>query len=195
MNIKKIIGFLKVLLIATIIEVVLFDLSDIMYYMKNYQQLISNEVLSMSSAMLINWDSSDEGYISKEDPMIVYEGLNTKLQNIQIQIISDSELKEAITVFYMSDANSELRIASSAGLIDNTANIRISEDVYSLRIDLGESAGFRLNDCLITLNSTEAHFSFSRIVAMLIVYYVTGLLFRLQKSPEYKLGIDESEVE
>lgn len=187
MKFKKIIKYSTVLLVAIIIELAFFDFADISNIISNNKMQIHDKTLFIADAQLINWDVGEEIYISKNDPIILFEGINNKINNFKIKVDSKQKL-ENITVFYTKNKSGlagEPYQLSPVKLINNEGNIKIDDYIYSLRIDLSENEGLKIGDFSIILNPTKLDFSISRVVAMLVIYFSTGALFRLHKSPEY----------
>ena len=190
MRLNKIAKFIIAVMFATLIELIFFDLSGIISMVSNYKESIRNKVASIAEAQLINWDTNGGTYISQADPMIVFERINGRINNVRINVETNQDI-DGVTVFYTknnSGVAGELKEIKSIKLVNNEANVKLDDDVYSIRVDLGEQAGTKINNFHITLNPLNIGFSISRVVAMLIIYFLTGALFRLHKSPDY--GID-----
>lgn len=187
MRLNKSAKFLAAVIFATLIEIIFFDLSSILNVISNYRQPVQNKVLSIEEAQLINWDTIGGTYVSQADPMIVFEGINARINNFRIKVVMNQDI-DGVTVFYTknnSGVAGELKEITSIKLKNNEANVKLDDDVYSIRVDLGENAGTKINNFSITLNPLNLNFSISRVVAMLIIYFFTRALFRLHKSPEY----------
>lgn len=191
MNIKTIIRFFKILAIAIGIEILVFDFSDVKNIITNSGQILQNEFYTMETSRLENWTQEQGVYVSEPDPMIIIENVNQYVNNVEIDVIRKNGFKEPITVFYSTDMFSAPIELLSIELNNNRETIYIRNNVYSLRVDLGETAGSSLEDCIVTINPCKLHFSLSRVVAMMIIYYLTGMLFCLHKSPDYGLEKDE----
>ena len=187
MKLKKIIKYSTVVLVAVIIELLFFDFTNILNIISNYKLQMHEKTLFIEDAQLINWDVDEGIYVSKDDPIILFEGINSKINNFKIRVNSKQKF-ENIIVFYTKNnsglAGEQYQI-SPVTLSNNEGDVKIDDDIYSLRIDLSENKGIKIRNFCIVLNPTKLDFSISRVLAMLVIYFLTGALFRLHKSPEY----------
>jgi hypothetical protein len=104
----------------------------------------------------------------------------------------DFSAKQDIRNIYILYANEEYpefgtNYVVTEGVQKSPLYLNIKDNVTDLRIDLGDDAGIMLNSFKLTVNPTAWNISFSRIIAVLLIYCVGTLLFNLQKTPNYNL--------
>lgn len=184
--------FLKVLVVCILIEVLVLDLGNAISMVKAYQSGDFNQTIPLEKCEMINWVQMDNKMVSTEDPMLIYEPVDRFVNEVKLLLKSDEYIKE-LSVFYEVSINDHFETVGPIKVEqfkDNEFIIPIGERIHLLRIDIGELAGTVIYDCKIVLNPIYCPISLSRIVAMLIIYYVTSMLFKLNESPDYGIKID-----
>ena len=88
----------------------------------------------------------------------------------------------------IKEINGELLILAPEVGREKTS-IKVKDYIGILRIDLGEEAKTQLRKIEITLNPANFQFSISRVVACLLIYLITKVLFIIQKIPDFELDL------
>lgn len=185
MVIRKIFHFIRVLFVCILIEVVAFNLTEWGDIFANYSQGLQKEMLTLKDAMMINWQQEETTFVSMEDPVIVFSGIDKMVNMLELKIIGQNEVNEPITIFVTFQAGQEPQILFTDLPAQNKLRCFIGAYIQDLRIDIGECAGIQIEDCEVTLNQHRVNFSISRVVAMMLIYYITQLLFLFHRGPDY----------
>lgn len=172
-------------LLALLVEGLIFGFP---YLYKNYIKGCNQTELSLADFALYNWtDGENGGYISLPDPMVIVENLKVSVDEMDIVVNCDAPVS-GITVFY-TESDDQVFTAEHAiaagDYVGNVITVSVDRFVNDLRIDLGEADGTHLNDMSVILNPDRITFSISRIITVIILYFSTLFLFRLQKRPDY----------
>lgn len=182
-------GFLCTI-VWIILEVLIFNYKELKIFINS--SLDKNINVDLSKVTYINWDNSSELLVSQLDPMIVIKDIDTKVKNINL-MLDMSKQEESMSIFYTSSP--EEQFSADKMLVCNVKKgenrIQLDENVYSLRMDIGEEAGTELYDYNVTLNKYKFHFSLARMIAILAIYFGAIGLFRLQDSPDYSSLYEE----
>ena len=173
--------------VAILVELLVFNFSAIM------NQISGNEVIFFSAKdfRYQNWQQQEDGSkVSLADPVLYIDGLSAKVKTLTIRANMDV-LPSSYTIFYTTEPT-EVFSAEKMIVVEaksDEVEISLGQRVCALLVDLGDEAGVVLRDISLTLNDVGWDFSAARVIAMLIVYWGTIGLMRLQKSADY--GIDE----
>lgn len=184
---RKVLKLFIVLLVSVTIETVVFQGATIMHLLnKDY---VKNKTYILKDFATANWITSADGLlVSSNDPILVVADVNTYVDVIHLNAEMPEKLPY-IDVFYTNDKyhNYGDVVKHCDKVKDNLADIKVGDNVKNLRIDLGDAAGAKLTNLTVVINPVSIKFSFSRIIAMLLIYYSAGFLFALQKMPDYHL--------
>ncbi len=184
---SRILRFFVVFTVSVIIEMVVFQGVTIVNLLDN--NIVKNRVYTLLDFEYINWSvNEDDMLVSENDPILVLADVNTYIDSIKI-ITQMSDQLQYLEVFYVNAQYPNYGdIVKHCDEVNNNAvNISIGDDVRDLRIDLGDEAGVILTNIIVTINPVSFHFSFSRVITLLIIYYGAYYLFALQKMPNYNL--------
>lgn len=182
---KQSIIFILVIVIALMLEIVIFNFSSLMIIVDN--NIEKNVVYTLDDLEKVNWDQQEKGFVSRSDPMLILPQVNMQIKSLKIELVADRIVGHG-TVFY---TNTKIPEFSGKGMIsiekpfDSENLIAVNQYVKSLRIDLGEEAGLKLEGIKIVINPSQFTFSISRVIAIVFIYYGAVFLFSLQKSPDY----------
>ncbi len=191
--IKKLLKIICSIAIVFLIEVLCFNFSVILAKLKGIETL----TLQSDDLEYLNWDTIEDGTkISLSDPMIYKENLSLDISNMVL--ILDVQPQPAFyTIFYTTeegeDFSAEKMIVVESG--QGEVEIPISGAVKKLRIDPGEEAGLVMRDITLKINDISWNISFARIIAMLLVFWGTAWLMRLQSPPDYGIKIEDEKNE
>jgi len=183
---KEIIKFIAVVAIALLIELLVFNFSQVSMLLNSH--LSKNACYSLKDMKQVNWENYNDRIISDPDPMLILSGINNEVRVAEIRLEADEPLK-SMTVFY---TNSQDELFSDKGMIKANAQqgvflVSLNKFVKDLRIDVTENAGLVLHNMTIIINPVKLNISFSRIITVVLIYLSTILLFKLQKSPDYHM--------
>lgn len=191
--IKFIYNFIVILSLAIIMEIFIFNFNNIKDM--SDKSIKKNIVLSIKDSKLINWEKTDEKYISQFDPMVVYNDVNLYIKKIEINS-NMNKIVPYIDLFYTSENKHEfngnmlIRISD----IKQTKNIvYIDQNIKDIRLDLGDDAGLILTDFYLIINPVKLDINISRIIAIIFIYFIGFGLFLLQKSPNYDILLNQEE--
>ncbi len=190
---KSILVFLCVVILSTLIEIIIFNFS---YLNDKFIKKVKTTYCQEDNISYVNWqESTDTQKVSLVDSMIILNNLNTKISKVKIDVNLNENVKVPYTdIFYTTQEigqfNGDL-VIHDKNKYDKSIEININKDVKDLRIDLGDQAGLILNDIKIIINPLDFHISISRIVTMIIIYYLSIFLFSLQRNPNYQLDNKE----
>ncbi|WP_312502866.1 hypothetical protein [Lacrimispora sp.] len=186
-KVKYIFKFIFVLFLAIIIEICVFNFGNISEMMDN--SLRKNIVFSLKDAKLSNWENNNTEYISQFDPMIVYNNIDLYIKKIEIKTTMNKKIPY-VDFFYTNKNEPEFN--GNMLLKINEANqdvnvLIVNQYAKDIRIDLGDEAGVSLSDFSMIINPTKINFKVARVVAIVLIYYMSVGLFSLQKSPDYDI--------
>lgn len=175
--------------VALLIELLVFHFSAIRGQIAGLTEI----VFQQNDFDFINWlDTANDEKVSELDPMLCMEGVQTYIERMTIRLDAEP-MPGDYAIFYTEDAEENFSGDKMIALSPVTGKdtISVGKDVYSLRIDPGDNAGLALRSVSVTLNEQDWTFSAARILAMLVVYWGTSLLMRLQQSPDYGLDLEQ----
>lgn len=154
--------------------------------------LEKNMVYTSDDVTYVNWDTAQDGsYISREDPQILIPTSAMKMNIVEISF--QAEPADHTCVFFGTDREGtifSMETQSLGGYAQFPVNQWTAETV---RVDIGDYAGTVLSGIVVTVNPAKFHISFSRIVAIILIYLSGSMLFRIQRMPNY--GIEEQLAE
>lgn len=145
---------------------------------------------TLQDVQTVNWDQENEYLISQYDPNLIIGDIDTFIKKIKLDINSNQEIPY-IQVFYTNNENEnfngELLVEYSQPVVGEV-EMTINQYVKDLRIDLGDEEGMILDDIKVIINPTSFNFSISRVIAMILIYFLFVGLFYLQKNPDYNIN-------
>jgi len=121
------------------------------------------------------------------DPNIIWLDISQNVRSFKVEYYPPIPTN-VVRFFYSDDINpvfSAETLVHIPDTVNGTFTFALNRHINDLRIDLFEEAGFEIESIRITLNPVEFNFSFSRIVAVLLLYIGAKFLFGLQKIPVY----------
>lgn len=186
-DIKKIIGKIVALLaVAVLLELLVFNFTELSILMNpSLEKNISYTLVNMEK---VNWKKNNESIISNLDPMLILSDINKEVRTVKISVEANEPI-ESSTIFY---TNSQLKYFSEKGMViakggQGVLSISLNNFVKDLRIDVTEKAGLVLSNITVVINPVKIQISFSRIIAVILIYLGTVILFNLQKNPDYQI--------
>lgn len=185
MNLKRII---MVLIVACCIEIFGINFFHILNVFDNSVE--KNIEYTLQDMQKVNWSQGVPYLISKYDPNLIIENVNVFTKKIKLDISSNQEIPY-IQVFYTNNENenfNEKLLVEYEQPVVGEIEISINQYVKDLRIDLGDEEGVILDNINVIINPTDFNFSISRVVAMILIYFLSIGLFYLQKNPEYNVN-------
>lgn len=163
-------------------------ISFIPNFYKNNIKGYKQTVLTLDDFELVNWsEDGNDGYISLPDPMFIKEGLKTNIGDMDITVDTNDTIY-GTTVFFTEKEGETFNsdnIITEGSCENSTLTVKLNRYVNDLRIDPCEAEGIHINNITVILNPDRLSFSFSRFFAVIILYFATAFLFRLQKRPDY----------
>lgn len=169
------------LLFAIALELSWFQLSSwIIRLDRNSPKDLS---ISFDELELINWQDARDGFVSESDPIICIDTEPMHLYTLDFLIETEPLIDEC--TFFYTDENGVIQSEQIDGSMGRY-HIKHNKDIGAiLRLDPGEEAGVLLTDMELVINSTQLHVSFSRIIAIVLIYVCGSQLFRIQRMPDY----------
>lgn len=187
---KKIKKIIFVIIFAVAVELLIFNFN---YVLASLTPQSNNLRYSLDQIQTINWQRNGDTLVSEYDPILIIPNLNMKVRTIRI-IVEASKPIRNVVVFYNND---QFPVFSEKTLISNTeplvksTTITLNQRVNDVRIDLGDEAGLTIKDITVIINPIDFDFSFSRIIAIILMYLSIIGLSVLQKAPAYQLEAGE----
>lgn len=176
-------------LAALLLELIVFNFSAWTRELRGYEPVF----FPGDDLYYQNWEEYGDGSkISLQDPIIYVDELSIPADELIIR--TDYEIAPSnCIVFYTTEPEESFNADKMIilGEVSQELKVPLGETICALRVDLGDEAGFALNDISFSFNEVNWDFSVSRIIAMLVIYWGTWGLSLLQKSPDY--GITEKE--
>lgn len=185
--INKVGRIVVALVIALLIESVCFHFNYIVSKIDSSKRY--NVKYTLDEMIKVNWTENDGVLISKPDPQLIIEDVNTYVEKIQFSYSVNGTM-DAIVVFYSNEEIPEINgelLKQTVNIGENKTEIEIGDFVNTLRIDPGDNADNLFQDIEITINPVDFHLSMSRVIAMLLIYLAAKGLFALQKPLDYNL--------
>lgn len=170
---------------AILLEIVVFNFSPLSSTVQHKQSY----KYSMDELTFVNWEEKDGVLVSGIDPMIIKNDLSIAAETVTIRLHAEPQ-PENYDIFYTIDSNEQLsadRMLSLTGMTGEDT-IDIDKHIAAIRIDPGDEAGRKLYDISIIFNEVSWNISISRIIAMLVIWWGTKGLLKLQESPDYDIG-------
>lgn len=186
-KVKYLFSFIFILFLSIIIEFCVFNFINISEILDN--SLKKNIAFSLEDAKLSNWEKNNTEYISEFDPMIVYNNIDMYIKKIEIKTSMNKKVPY-IDIFYTNKNEPEFngKMLLKINEVNQDTNVLIvNQYAKDIRIDIGDEAGVSLSDFSIIINPTKINFKLSRVVAIVLIYYMSVGLFSLQKSPDYDI--------
>jgi|GEM_PF-1628029 len=182
--------FVKIFLIAAaafILQLVLWNWSSWSFLLDG--SVKKNVVYTLQDFQTQNWTEQDGQLISSHDPMLIRDGINSYIRQVQIELNANS-LPPYVQIYYTDDThpNYDGDAVIMAQPVFDTMVIDVNDDVQNLRIDLGDEPGTVLQGITVTVNPVKVHFSASIEVAVMLIYLGGSFLFSLQRAPDYGLS-------
>lgn len=138
-----------------------------------------------------------EEYISASPDQIIYNE-DFDGQNVQWFVeTGNAEKLYNVVVYANTNNNPILFYTRPDGTICKEYFIRLNESTYLIQVGKTVSGviGITLdpdsNIMRVCVNSSKLSFSFSRVIAIILIYYSGVWLFSIQKMPDYGLLMEE----
>lgn len=184
---RKIIQLLLALIIGIILEIFVFNYS----YVKSRidASKVYNEIYTLDDMLTLNWDIGEKQLVSKTDPQLILESLNTVIDEIIIKYQVEGTVSDLV-IFYTEAENqnfSEERMIQKLEPNNGENEVMIGKYVKNIRFDLGDASGVVLNGLEVIVNPIEFDFSVSRVVAVVLIFFITQKLFALQDPVDYEI--------
>lgn len=184
---KSLAAFLAVTLVAFALELFVFNF-------QSFREMASSAAVKDCTLTLedfdkLNWTEQQDGYVSEADPILVYAGLNSRIDRLTLSFTAEGAVPY-VDLFYTDENTSSFsgdrmtRVPLSDG---NSCTVTLNATANDLRIDLGDDPGLRLQALTVTINSTQIHLSAARIIAVIVIFFLGRFLFSLQREPDYGL--------
>ena len=173
------------LLVGVLLEVLYFNFTTIAIRMNPD---IKTRTYSLSQMGPVNWTKTGNTLVSGLDPMLIISGVDCYVETLTVQFNTDTSV-ESVTIYYTDDKNvlkTSTKLLKS-GTIYGPCRFNADVNVKDIRVDLGENSGTVLHDATVIVNDNSFHFSISRVVAVVLIYYAATFLFSIQKMPDYHL--------
>lgn len=184
---KNIIDVGKICLLAIVLECVVFNFSYIRSLVDTSK--IYNLEYHLEEMTMIHWTQMAGEFYSDEDPELIIDNVDTIVDNISIQYHIEGDISQ-ITLYYTNTENLSFDdgffVQTASAIPDNT-NIEVDSYVKDLRIDLGEEPNLLLYDVTVVINPVAFRFSWSRFIAVLLIYLSAKGLFHLQSPQDFSL--------
>jgi hypothetical protein len=187
----KIFEFVAVLAVALVLELFVFNFSYFRGLLDN--DIAHNLNYDIGDFEVINWDEDDGVLVSRFDPQLVLNGINTEIKDICITAKADADIPYAV-LFYTDETYPVFTGDAMLTIQGGNGNVFKADPDWKatdLRIDLGDDAGLRLTGLDVEINPLKINISISRIIAIFIIYYGAKFLFSLQRSPDYGLNVKQ----
>lgn len=179
--------------IITILVSLLLELGCFNYKpMANFLQGRKSLTFSENDFTYVNWEEKDGARVSLVDPMIIKDNLSIFAETVTIRMKTEPEPGEYV-VFYTTDKDEAFSADKMiyVGDISDEVVVQLNQSIAAIRVDPGDEAGRRLIEVSFSFNEAEWDVSVARIVAMLVVWWGTTGLMKLQRAPDY--GIEEKD--
>jgi len=189
----KVMRFLISVAVAVLIEVAVFNFSTLQEIASGNPQM----EFQIGELSFNNWEEiAGGGYTSLLDPMIYVEKINAPVDTLTIQT-DIVPLPSQYTLFYTLEEDEGFTAEKMMSLEPVTGNDTYALDIQAsaIRIDPGEEAGSVLYEMTFRINEIKWEISFSRIIAMLIIWWGTAGLMLLQKPSDYGILQQEEDNE
>ena len=174
-----------VLLISVALEFLYFNFSATLSLLRGDT---AGPVYEMSDMEILNWEETDDAYITGIDPILAIKGIDMYIKELDIYIDAPQPFPNP-QIFYTENSGESFNGDQVIVLQENTENaahVSMNRSICDLRIDLSEEQGLLLNDIRVEINPVDAiHFSWAHIVAVLIAYLLLAGLNQFQKGPDY----------
>lgn len=188
---KKGIRIFTIIIFAVVLELLVFN-----FYAMNMllsPNLEIDRTYNLSVMDKINWETDGNRFISNPDPILIISNVDTIVKKVKITVLADRPI-DNVVLFYTNNQSpnfsEDTLIVDSEQLVKSTS-FTLNEKVNAVRIDLGDEAGLTLNDITVVINPFEFHFSYSRVIAILLMYLTIVGLSALQKVPSYQIEAGE----
>ncbi len=188
--IKYLRNFVFSIVVAILIEVMYFNYGAVRHRLLGVETV----TYTMDTMNFANWTQVNGGErISQPDPMIYILDLCRDVETLTIRANAEP-LPDMYTIFYTTAQEEAFSAEKMLSLAPVTGEdvVELNSYVYALRVDPGEAEGTALMDISFTLDEAPWDVSFSRIFAMLSIYWGAHFLMRLQQMPDY--GLDEAAI-
>lgn len=182
--------------VAVILTAVLFEfiyMQQEVWTVRLRKDIEKDLVYELKDLELLNWTESEEGPVSSIDPAIYIPTDPMRLYNLKCKTITEPEVNRWL--FYYTADNGEVQVQNVEGK-DGFFSLKLNKEIGPiLRIDPITSPGTILKNCMVTINPTEFHISISRIIALVLIFFIGSKLMGIQKMPDYSKYISRKENE
>lgn len=179
-------NLLLVFLIAVVAEVTIFQMS---YWSMKWQNVETNIQYNMADFEPEGWKTSDNSFISQGNQHFYLRDVNQEIKTIELSA-NITPSPDYILLFYTTQQEEEFSDENSI-LIENKTQSKLDEKICSLRLDFSNISGLELTDFTLVINRAEFNFSWSRIIAILMIYLIAKGLFYIQRPTVYQVDCDE----
>lgn len=176
-------------LFAVLLEVVYFNYSALR--MMFGEQKDKNLAFQEENTLFVNWEKQGSTFVSTSvDPQMLFELDAMKIDTVVLQ--ADTVPAVVPCQFFYTNANGEVVAVEGSTDPEKEGCIEFQVDDWSsdlIRIDIGDAPGIQLGGFTVTVNPVQWHISLSRIIAVVLIYLLGSLLFRIQRMPDYGITL------
>lgn len=170
-------------LIAALLEIFYFNFSTVQ--MMTGEQEEKNLIYHESDFSFVDWEQQGDTFISTSiDPQILIGLDGMKINSVLLQADTIPEIDSY--QFYYTNEHGEVAVVNGSRIKNGAIMFYVNDwSANWIRIDIGDTPGIQLGGFTVTVNPVQWHISLSRIIAVVLIYLLGSLLFRIQRMPDY----------
>lgn len=173
---------LIVFILAVSIEAILFQMP---YWSMRWNNIPINVVYSMEDFEAEGWEKTEAGLVSQGGQHFFLRGIDTEIKTIDVSA-QISPTPDYILLFYTTE-DGELFSDSKCVLCSNESQTKLDQHVRDIRLDFSNVPGLELENFSIVINRAAFNFSWSRVIAILMIYLTAKVLFYIQRPMNYQI--------
>ena len=174
-------------LIAVLLEVFYFNFSALQLMLGEHEG--KNLVFHENDFSFVDWEKQGDTFISTSvDPQVLI-GLDGMRIN-SVLLHADTIPQTDSYQFYYTDEHGEVAVVNGSRSESGLIMFHVNDwSANWIRIDIGDAPGIQLKGVTVTVNPVQWDISLSRIVAIILIYLLGSLLFRIQSMPDYGITL------
>jgi hypothetical protein len=171
-----------------IFEVFIFNKT---YWIMKFSGIPTNCIFHLSDFEQFGWSRVNNTLVSNGGQNLILRNVDKIVRSITVQ----SDIKPVpsyVLLFYTTEAGEAFSNSKSI-LIDEKEALTTNIAVHDLRLDLGNETGLSLSKLTLVINQCIFKISLSRVIAIILIFYISRFLYSLQNTPAYKLDLKKVE--
>lgn len=188
---EEIVLFLIVAVLAVVLEICAFNFKPVtvkLGWRQDETRLYQADALAADSFVGCILNQNGEIELTAPEASFTLANLNFELNTLRTEYVSDTI--SSMSAFCDSDKEDKTVTVKNDG-----KNVYVDGNILSVRFEVKGQAGDKIAGIRFVINDYQFDFSFSHVIAMLVICFVTRGLFALQRPIDYGLDVNAPKEE